>query len=128
MSGFQTLLSISTCTATASRPRATRVQRQAVQPARAEIQRLFEICVGGCHNGRAVQVDPMKPTLKPPGTKRLILRCDIPLSTSALKFNLRRYTMDAIDENIGCDDVTGLPCAPNWLLAGAYTHPLLSST
>jgi hypothetical protein len=30
--------------------------------------------------GWAVQVDPMKPTLKPPGTKRLRLKCDILLS------------------------------------------------
>ena len=33
----------------------------------------------------------MKPKLKPPGTKRLKLKCDIMLSTSALKFKLRRY-------------------------------------
>ena len=42
--------------------------------------------------GRAVQVDPMKPKLKPPGTNRLKLKCDILLSTSAFKVNLRRYT------------------------------------
>ena len=41
--------------------------------------------------GRAVQVDPIKPTLKAPGTKRLKLWCDILLSTS-FKINLRRYT------------------------------------
>ena len=34
----------------------------------------------------------MKPKLKPPGTKRLKLKCDILLSTSAFKFNLRRYS------------------------------------
>jgi len=39
-----------------------------------------------------VQVDPIKPKLKPPGTKRLTLKCDILLSTTAFKFNLRRYT------------------------------------
>jgi hypothetical protein len=33
----------------------------------------------------------MKPTLKPPGTKRLKLQCDILVSTVAVKFNLRRY-------------------------------------
>ena len=33
--------------------------------------------------GRAVQVDPMKLKLKPPGTKRLKLKCGILLSTSA---------------------------------------------
>jgi len=43
-------------------------------------------------NGRAVQVDPIKPTLKPPGTKRLRLKYDEPLSNFAFKINLRRYT------------------------------------
>jgi hypothetical protein len=33
----------------------------------------------------------MKPKLKPPGTKRLKLNYDEPLSTFAFKFNLRRY-------------------------------------
>jgi hypothetical protein len=40
-----------------------------------------------------VQVDPIKPNLKPPGNERLKLKCDILLSTCALKFNLSRYTM-----------------------------------
>jgi len=35
----------------------------------------------------------MKSNLKPPGTKRLKLNCDILLSTSAFKFNLRHYTL-----------------------------------
>ena len=43
-------------------------------------------------HGRAVQVNPVKPMLKPPGTKRLNLKCDIPLSTFAFKFYLRHYT------------------------------------
>jgi hypothetical protein len=43
-------------------------------------------------NGRAVQLEPMKPKLKPPGTKRLKPNFDVLLSTSAFKFNLRRYT------------------------------------
>jgi len=38
-----------------------------------------------------VQVYPIKPKLKPPGTKRLKLNCDVLLSTSAFKINLRRY-------------------------------------
>jgi len=42
--------------------------------------------------GRAVQVDPIKPTLKAPGTKRLKLKYDELLSHLAFKFNLRRYT------------------------------------
>ena len=42
--------------------------------------------------GKAVQVDPIKPTLKAPGTQRLKLKYDNPLSSFAFKFNLRRYT------------------------------------
>jgi len=43
--------------------------------------------------GRAVQVDPIKPRLKAPGTKRLKLTHDEPLSINAFKFNLRRYSV-----------------------------------
>ena len=46
--------------------------------------------------GRAVQVGPMKPKLKPPGTKLLKLMCDILLSNFASKFNLRRYIPDYV--------------------------------
>jgi len=42
-----------------------------------------------------VQVDPSKPTLKPPGTKRLKLKHDTLLSSFAFKFNVCRYTADA---------------------------------
>jgi len=42
--------------------------------------------------GEAVQVEPMKPMLKAPGTKRLKLKYDILLSSFAFNFNLRRYT------------------------------------
>jgi hypothetical protein len=44
------------------------------------------------HPGRAVQVVPIKPTLKPPGTKRLKLKYEeLPLNF-AFKFHSRRYT------------------------------------
>jgi hypothetical protein len=43
------------------------------------------------HCGRVVQLDPVKPTLKPTGAKRLKLKCDVLLSTSAFRLNLRRY-------------------------------------
>jgi hypothetical protein len=39
--------------------------------------------------GRAVQVDPIKPTLKAPGIECLKLQYDKPLSKFAFKFNLR---------------------------------------
>jgi len=42
--------------------------------------------------GRAVQVEPMKPILKPPGTKCLKLTRDKLVSGFALKCNLRSYT------------------------------------
>ena len=38
-----------------------------------------------------MQVDPIKPTLKAPGTESLKLKYYRPLSNSAFKFNLRRY-------------------------------------
>jgi len=44
-----------------------------------------------CVRGRAVQVDPIKPTLKAPVNKRLKLEYDELLSRFAFKFNLRRY-------------------------------------
>ena len=69
MKRFQVLLSNSTCAAT---PRA--------RPAHL--------------HGRAVQLAPIKPRLKAPGTKRLKLKCDVLLSASAFKFNLRRYNME----------------------------------
>jgi hypothetical protein len=43
--------------------------------------------------GRAVQVDPIKPALKAPGSKGLELISDAPLSNCAFKFNLRRYSV-----------------------------------
>jgi hypothetical protein len=42
--------------------------------------------------GRAVQVHPVKPTLKAPGTKRLKLKYNILLSSFAFNFNLRQYS------------------------------------
>ena len=60
-------------------------------------------CLGGAaatgdlisfvRNGRAVQIDPMKPVLKAPGSMLLKPIHDEPLSTFAFKFNLCRYAM-----------------------------------
>jgi hypothetical protein len=41
--------------------------------------------------GRPLQIDPMIPKLKPPGTERLKLKCDVLLPICAFKFKLRRY-------------------------------------
>jgi len=46
-----------------------------------------------------VQVDPIKPTLKPPGTNRLKLKYDDLLSIFAFKFNLRRYNEDGGEDD-----------------------------
>jgi hypothetical protein len=45
-----------------------------------------------------VQVDPIKPTLKEPGTVRLKLKYEELLSNCGFKFNLRRYSKEAIEE------------------------------
>ena len=55
-----------------------------------------------------MQVDPIKPTLKAPGTKRLKLQYDEPLSSFAFKFNLRRY-------NQGFQDVLRILRGPQCL-------------
>ena len=43
-----------------------------------------------------MQVDPIKPTLKAPGSKRLKLEDEKMLSNFAFKFHLRRYTWDGL--------------------------------
>ena len=48
-----------------------------------------------------MQADPIKPTLKAPGPKGLKLNCEVLLSTSAYKFNLRRYTVGDLPEDPG---------------------------
>jgi len=49
-----------------------------------------------------VQVDPIKPTLKAPGTKRLKPLHDEPLSNFTFKYNLRRYKMAKCNQPISC--------------------------
>jgi len=47
--------------------------------------------VGRCR----LNVEPMKPTLKAPGTKRLKLKCNLH-SSSGFNFNLRPYALDTV--------------------------------
>jgi len=75
-----------------------------------------------------VQVAPIKPTLKPTGTKRLKLNYDILFSTSAFKFNLRRYTKDAAHTVNTLQYAAPLRVAVGKSQAGAYTRSLFSST
>ena len=47
-----------------------------------------------------MQVDPIKPTLKAPGTNRLTLTYDVTLSNFAPRLNLRRYIKDAVRDGL----------------------------
>ena len=58
-------------------------------------------------HGRPVQVDPMKLKFKPPGTERLKLKCDVPLSIFAFSFNSRRYIMVSCCRPVGGLVITG---------------------
>jgi len=72
-----------------------------------------------------VQVDPIKPKLKPPGTTLLKLNCDILLSTYAFKFNLRRYTEVLVCPGLElCKKGKTCACAGQ----GLALVPLFSST
>ena len=71
----------------------------------------------GGARGRAVQIDPIKPTLKVPGTERLKLKYDKPLSSLlqvfASNFKLRRYTAGGGDSSTAGLRVVGPPrCCP----------------
>ena len=44
-----------------------------------------------------MQLDPIKPTLKAPGSERLKLKCDHLVSKFAFTFYLRRYTKATYD-------------------------------
>jgi hypothetical protein len=70
--------------------------------------------------GEVVQVDPIKPTFKAPGTKRLNLNYDKLLSSFAFKFNLRRTSLDSERSSLELAE-TRIEAA---LTAGAYTSPL----
>jgi len=46
--------------------------------------------------GKVVQLDPFKPTLKAPEAKRLKLECDDLISSFAFNFKSRRYNKAAV--------------------------------
>ena len=77
-------------------------------------------------SGRAVQVRPIKPMMKAPGTMLLTLECDEQLSNFAFKFNLRRYNPEVLKwaREHGCL-WNGTTCeqaaVSGHLEAGAYT-------
>ena len=74
------------------------------------------------HLGMAVQVETIKPKLKLPGTRRLKLKCDEPLSSFAFNLNLHRYSWDRRGAR-----PTRWP-SPVPSVAGAYTRSYFSST
>jgi hypothetical protein len=77
---------------------------------------------GHAYHGRAVQVDPIKPKLKAPGSEQLKPNCDHMLSNVAFKFKLRRYIMD--------DKIQARIDSQNKILyarQGRNTPPLLTS-
>jgi hypothetical protein len=61
----------------------------------AQVNELKQAMQAKRDGGGAVQVYPMKPTLKAPGSKRLSPKCEEPLSDFAFKFKLRHYTTAA---------------------------------
>jgi len=65
--------------------------------------------VPGLGQGRAVQVYPVKPTLKAPGSKRSRLKYDILLSSFAFKFNVRRYIQVLVGRQGSMQGRNGLP-------------------
>ena len=73
--------------------------------------------------GRAVQVDPIKPTLKAPKFQLLELEHEEVLSNCGFKVKLRRYTVVAAACTLETLKMATM-CSP----AGAYTRPLFSST
>jgi len=80
-----------------------------------------------------VQVDPIKPKSKQPGTKRLKPKRDIMLSKSAFEFNLRHYTeaQEVKQQHLERWKQQKRDQYAEWKHgkeAGAYTRPLFSST
>jgi hypothetical protein len=63
--------------------------------------------------GWAVQVRPIKPMLKLPGTTRLKLGYEEPPSDSAFKFNLRRYTRASWSSASKCTNRAS--CHGSWI-------------
>jgi hypothetical protein len=76
--------------------------------------------------GEAVQVDPMKPTLKAHGTKRLKLNFDSLLSNFAFEFNLRRYTPASPSCSSSAEPtaLTSLPMRPTGTMRGPLRSTL----
>ena len=78
-----------------------------------------------------MQLDPVKPTLKAPGTKRLKLKSDEPLSSFAFEFKLRRYSKvygQLWSLIVDAKTRRRRPDGSILTEAGAYTRSLFGST
>jgi len=69
-----------------------------------------------------VQVDPIKPTLKPPAKKPLKLKRDELLSIFAFNFKLRRY-MKGLDSKLGASRFVKTALPPLWARPGSSRSP-----
>jgi hypothetical protein len=78
--------------------------------------------------GRAVQVDPIKPMLTPPGTQRLKLKYDDVLSNFRFKIDLRRYNSGMPPKAMGEFVKAVAAMRGRTYEAGAYTRTLFSTT
>ena len=78
------------------------------------------------HAGEAVQVDPIRSTLKAPGTDLLTLEYDDLLSYFAFNFDLRHHTLAV--RLCKEEAVAAAAEAADAAAAGTYTRPLFSST
>ena len=69
-----------------------------------------------------MQLDPIKPTLKPPGSKRLNLKCADLVSSFAFNFNLRRYIKahNCIIYNVVDDSEEGLVLADGTVYTNVF--------
>jgi hypothetical protein len=81
-----------------------------------------------------VQVEPIKPVLKAPGTKRSKLKYDEQLSTPAFKYNLHRYKQCVFVRSaarraaLPAEFTDGLCFTVEQGKAGAHSRSLFSST
>jgi len=71
-----------------------------------------------------VQVDPIKPTLKAPGSKRLKLEHENLLSNFGFKFNLRRYSVAPVMvfTNPSTGEIRTVTCSQRSLASGGGFH------
>ena len=68
-----------------------------------------------------MQVDPIKPTLKAPESKRLKLKRAMLLPTSAIRINLRRYNEDDVFAEVVAKAEAAKNCGNDLFKSGDFT-------